>query len=134
MAAAAFAVAPGGYRMRVTVRDSASGRTQTAETAVAAYAARPRASDLLLAYAIRRAQPGDTLAAAGEVRKGELFIATSPDVRLSPTHAALAYYCELYRDSAATLAWRLQGAAPDGRALLTTPWSQTPSGTRGGLL
>src|SRR6267154_373347 len=44
----AFALAPGSYTIRVTVRDSASGRTQTAATAVAAYAARPRASDLLL--------------------------------------------------------------------------------------
>jgi len=130
----AFALAPGSYTIRVTVRDSASGRTQTAETAVVAYAGRPAASDLLVAYAIRRAQPGDTLAAAGEVRKGELFIATSPDVRLSPTHAALAYYCEVYRDSAATLPWRLQVVTPDGRALITTAPSQTALGTGGGVL
>jgi GWxTD domain-containing protein len=130
----AFALAPGSYTIRVTVRDSASGRTQTAETAVAAYAARPPASDLLVAYGIRRAQPGDTLAAAGEVRKGDLFIATSPDVRLSPTHAALAYYCEVYRDSAVTLPWRLQVVTPDGRALLTTTPSQTALGAGGGVL
>ena len=130
----AFALAPGAYTIRVSVRDSASGRTQTAETAVAAYAARPPASDLLLAYGIRRVQPGDTLATAGEVRKGDLFIATSPDVRLSPTHAALAYYCEVYRDSAGTLPWRLQVVTPDGRALLTTAPSQTALGAGGGVL
>jgi len=130
----AFALAPGSYTIRVTVRDSASGRTQTAETAVAAYAVRPPASDLLMAYGIRRAQPGDTLAAAGEVRKGDLFIATSPDVRLSPTHASLAYYCEVYRDSAVTLPWRLQVVTPDGRALLTTSPSQTALGAGGGVL
>jgi GWxTD domain-containing protein len=126
----AFALAPGNYSIRVTVRDSATGRTQTAQTAVVAYVGRPAASDLLLAYGIRRAQPGDTVAAAGEVRKGELFIATSPDVRLSPTHAALAYYC----DSAVTLPWRLQVVTADGRALISTPPAQTPIGAGGGVL
>lgn len=129
-----MALAPGTYTIRVSVRDSASGRTQTAETAVVAFAARPAASDLLLAYGIRRGQPGDTLPAAGEVRKGELFIATSPDVRLSPTHAALAYYCEVYHDSAVTLPWHLQVVTPDGRALLSTPASQTALGAGGGVL
>lgn len=130
----AFALAPGNYTIRVTVRDSASGRTQTAATAVAAFAGRPAASDLLVAYAIRQAQPGDTLAAAGEVRKGDLFIATSTDVRLSPMHAALAYYCEVYRDSAVTLPWRLQVVTPDGRAMVTTPPAQTAIGAGGGVL
>ncbi len=129
-----MALAPGSYTIRVSVRDSASGRTQTAETPVVAFARRPAASDLLLAYGIRQAQPGDTLAAAGEVRKGELFIATSPDVRLSPMHAALAYYCEVYRDSAATLPWHLQVVTPDGRALLTTAPAQTAIGAGGGVL
>lgn len=129
-----MALAPGTYTIRVSVRDSASGRTQTAETAVAAFATRPAASDLLLAYGIRRAQPGDTLGAAGEVRKGELFIATSPDVRLSPTHATLAYYCEVYRDSAVTLPWRLQVVTPDGRALITTAPAQTAMAAGGGVL
>src|SRR5690349_19630930 len=83
----AFALAPGSYTIRVSVRDSASGRSQAAAASVAAYGGRPAASDLLLAYGVRRAQPGDTLPAAGEVSKGEYFIATSPDLRLTPLHA-----------------------------------------------
>ena len=130
----AFALAPGSYTIRVSVRDSASGRTQAAQTAVAAYGGRPAASDLLLAYSVRRAQAGDTLAAAGEVRKGEFFIATSPDLRLTPVHAALSYYCEMYRDSATALPWRLQVIGDDGRALLTTAPVATPIGAGGGVL
>ncbi len=129
-----MALAPGTYTIRASVRDSASGRTQAVQTSVVAFAARPAASDLLLAYGVRRAQPGDTQPAAGEVRKGELFIATSPDVRLSPTHAALAYYCEVYRDSAVALPWRLQVVTPDGRALLSTAPAQTAIGAGGGVL
>ena len=129
-----MALAPGRYTIRVSVKDSASGRTQTAEASVQAFAGRPAASDLLLAYGVRRAQPGDTVPAAGEVRKGELFIATSPDVRLSPTHAALAYYCEVYRDSAVVLPSRLQVVTPDGRALVTIPAAPTALGAGGGIL
>jgi GWxTD domain-containing protein len=134
MESLAFALAPGDYTIRVTVRDSASGRAQSAETPLAAYAGRPGASDLLLAYGIRRGQPGDTAPAPGEVRKGDLFIAASADLRLSPTHATVAYYCEVYRDSAANLPSRVQVMTPDGRALMTTPAAQTPIASGGGVL
>jgi GWxTD domain-containing protein len=134
MESLAFALAPGDYTIRVTVRDSASGQAQSAETPVAAYAGRPGASDLLLAYSIRRGQPGDTAPAPGEVRKGDLFIAASADLRLSPTRAMVAYYCEVYRDSAATLPSHVQVVTPDGRALITTPPAQTPLAAGGGVL
>jgi len=134
MESLAFALAPGEYTIRVTVRDSASQRAQSAEAPVTAYAARPGASDLLLAYGVRRGQPGDTVPAPGEVRKGDLFITASADLRLSPLHATVAYYCEVYRDSAATLPWRLQVSGMDGRAVLTTAQSQTSVGAGGGVL
>jgi len=134
MESLAFALAPGDYTIRVTVRDSASGRVQSAETPLAAYPGRPGASDLLLAYGIRRGQPGDTVTAPGEVRKGDLFIAASADLRMSPTHATMADYCEVYRDSAATLPWNVQVVTADGRALITTPAAQTPVAAGGGVL
>ena len=129
-----FALAPGSYTIRVTVRDSASGHTQAAEAPVSAFAGRPDASDLLLAYGVRRAQPGDTTPAPGEVRKGDLFITASADMRLSPLHATVAYYCEVYRDSAATLPWRLQVLGADGHAVVTTAPSQTAVASGGGVL
>ena len=82
-----FSVAPGSYHIRVAVRDSASGRRKTADLAVGAYAARPAASDVLLAYRVRRGS--DTTAAPGEVRKGDLFITAAPDPMLTPSQAAL---------------------------------------------
>src|SRR5258708_4266324 len=125
---------PAGARAQEGRRGLRGGRSRSAETPLAAYPGRPGASDLLLAYGIRRGQPGDTVTAPGEVRKGDLFIAASADLRMSPTHATMAYYCEVYRDSAATLPWNVQVVTADGRALITTPAAQTPVAAGGGVL
>jgi GWxTD domain-containing protein len=117
-----FTVDSGAYEIRVTVTDSASGREAAATLPVRGFAARPGASDLLLAPAIRRATGGapDTAAGPGELRKGELLITAGPDVSLSPTRAELFYYCEVYRDSAAQVPWALRVRAAGGRPVLTT--------------
>jgi len=128
-----FSVAPGSYHVRVAVRDSASGRRKTADLAVGAYAARPAASDVLLAYRVRRAGPTVTTAAPGEVRKGDLFITAAPDPMLTPSHAALSFYCEVYRDSG-TVAWLVRVLDHQGRSIVATQPAQAALGPGGGPL
>lgn len=129
-----FALAPGSYELRVAVRDSASGRQDSVVVPVAAFDARPAASDLLLADGIRRAPPGDTLAGPGEVRKGELLIASGPEVVLVPSRATLFYYCEVYADSAETVPWSLRVVGQDGRAVVSTAAVESRLGAGGGSL
>jgi GWxTD domain-containing protein len=128
----AFAVAPGSYGVQVTVEDSGSGLHEAIELPVTAFGARPRASDLLLAYEIRRATGGDTLSRASEVRKGDLFISTAPSLTLTPERSVLSYYCEAYQDSAGPVSWLVRVVGSDGRTIVTTPAAQTGVGAGGG--
>lgn len=131
-----FTVDTGVYEIRVTVKDSASGGTAAARLPVRGFAARPRASDLLLASAIRRtgATASDTMAGAGELRKGELLITAGPDVTLSPTRAELFYYCEVYRDSAGQVPWALRVREENGRAVVTTAATNATIAAGGGVV
>jgi len=129
-----FTVDSGAYEIRVAVRDSASGRQSAATLAVRSYSTRPRASDLLLAPAIRRAVAGDTAAGPGELRKGSLLITAGPDVTLSLTRAELFYYCEVYRDSASQVPWALQVRTADGRAVVTTAATAAAIEAGGGVV
>ena len=132
----AFAVAPGKYDVRIAVVDSGSGATETVDLPVTGFAARPGASDLLLAYGIRAAGAagGDTVAAAGEVRQGDLFITSAPDLALTPSHPLLWYYCEVYRDSAGPVPWlvRVREGGANGRLVVSTPPARTAVGSGGG--
>ncbi|HUL01977.1 MAG TPA: GWxTD domain-containing protein [Gemmatimonadales bacterium] len=128
----AFAVAPGSYTVSIAVQDSASGMREAVELPLTGFAARPQASDLLLAYGIRTGRTGDTLTGAGEVRKGNLFIESAPDLALTPTHAALWYYCEVYRDSAGTVPWMLRVVGSDGHAIVASPTTTTAIAAGGG--
>jgi len=129
-----FALGPGAYEVRVSVKDSASGRQVATSVAVASFAARPAASDLLVAYNIRRTESGDTLAGPGELRKGALLITTGPDLVLTPTQSKLYYYCEVYQDSAGNVPWTLRVLSADGRSVVTTPRAETPVAAGGGLV
>lgn len=129
-----FTVDSGTYEIRVTVKDSASGRKVGATLPVRGFASRPRASDLLLAPAIRRATAPDTTAGPGELRKGELLITAGPDVTLSPSRAELFYYCEVYRDSAGEVLWALRVREAGGRPLVTTAVSVAAIGAGGGVI
>jgi GWxTD domain-containing protein len=130
----AFAVAPGTYTVSIAVQDSASGVRETVELPVTGFAGRTPASDLLLAYGIRQGGAGDTLAGAGEVRKGNLFIESAPDLALTPIQAALWYYCEVYRDSAASVPWVLRVIGANGRAIVTSPPTTTAVAAGGGRI
>jgi GWxTD domain-containing protein len=108
-----FAVNPGGYTIEVAVTDSASGRVTRAQTGVQGFATRPPASDLLLATGMRAAVgPEDTVAAAGELRKGSVFLRATPWPALTPQDATLGYYLELYgtEGDTAVLKFEVRGA------------------------
>jgi GWxTD domain-containing protein len=108
-----FAARPGRYGIEVAVTDSASGRLRQLHAGVTAYAARPHASDLLVAGAVRRAGAGDTTPRSGELRKGALFLETSGWPVATPEHAQLGYYLELYaqRPETASVAAQVLDAA-----------------------
>lgn len=129
-----FSVDSGAYEIRVAVRDSATGRQAAAALPVRGFAARPQASDLLLAPAIRRAAAPDTAAGPGELRKGELLITAGPDVTLSLTRAELFYYCEVYRDSAGEVPWALRVREAGGRPVVTTAVSTATIAAGGGVI
>ena len=130
-----LALAPGVYRVQVVVKDSATGRQETAQVQVVAYAARPAASDLLLAYSIRRrAFPADTEPESGEVRKGDFFIATTPDVALTPSRATLSYYEEVYRDGSVAVPWRLRVVGANDRIIVSTQATEAALASGGGAI
>ncbi len=130
-----LALAPGVYNVQIVVKDSATGRQETAQVQVTAYGARPAASDLLLAYSIRRrASPTDTEPASGEVRKGDFFIATTPDVALTPSRATLSYYEEVYRDVSVAVPWRLRVIGTDNRTIVSTQPVEAALASGGGSI
>jgi GWxTD domain-containing protein len=129
-----FAVAPGSYDVQIAVQDSGSGTRETLDLPVKGFGARPGASDLLLAYGIRHAGAADTATGAGELRKGELFIASAPDLALTPDRAVLWYYCEVYRDSAGTVPWLVRVLGADGRLLVATPSTRSAVSAGGGRI
>jgi GWxTD domain-containing protein len=129
-----FAVAPGTYDVRIAVQDSGSGTRDTVDLPVTGFGARPQASDLQLAYGIRHASVGDTITGAGELRKGDLFIASAPDLTLTPDRSVLWYYCEVYRDSAGTVSWLVRVIGADDRPLLTTRPTHSAVNAGGGRI
>lgn len=98
-----FSAPAGSYRLEVTVTDSASGRVTRAESVVAAFGGSPLVSDVLLSSGVRRGAAGDTATAAGEIRKGALFITAATRPVLTPTQAKLFYYVELYPRATVTV-------------------------------
>ena len=97
-----FAARPGRYAIDVAVVDSASGQVRRQRAEVAGYSQRPRASDLLLAGAVRQAGVGDTSPRSGEIRKGALFLESPGWPVATPERAQLGYYLELYAQRAET--------------------------------
>jgi GWxTD domain-containing protein len=130
----AFAVTPGSYTVSIAVQDSASGFRQTVNLPLTGFGSRPRASDLLLAYGIRRVTGSDTLTGAGEVRKGGLFIESAPDLTLTPNRAVLWYYCEVYSDSAASIPWEVRVLGSDGRVVVASQPTRTAVAAGGGTI
>jgi GWxTD domain-containing protein len=128
-----FAAQPGQYTVDVSVTDSASGRVTRQTGTITAYAASPRASDLVLATGMRRAGgAADTAPRPGEIRKGAVFLVAAGRPVLTPQTARLGYYVEVYSAQAETVTVTLRVLKPDAQALVTVPPQQVPIGAGGG--
>ena len=53
---------------------------------------------------------------------------------LTPSQAALSFYCEVYRDSARTVSWLVRVLDPQGRSIVATQPAQAALGPGGGPL
>lgn len=129
-----FLVVPGRYMLRVDVADSASGRSITSELPVEGFQAAPRVSDLLLAPNIRPAERGDTMPAAGEIRRGRLLVTGSAELLLTPLRSKAYYLLELYSASPDSARITMSVKDSTGKAIVNTPPSVTPVPAGGGML
>lgn len=132
-----FAASPGRYTVEVAVHDSATGRITRAQLPLTAFAARPGASDVLLATGMRQASGAgaDTTRRPGELRKGGVIIEAAVRPLLTPSQASLGYYLEWYGRglAAETAAVSVRVLKGDGTALVTTPAQQVPFDAGGGV-
>ena len=129
-----FAAAPGRYRVLVRVAPD-SGRALELATVVTAYAARPLASDLLLATSAREAADTST-PAPGEIRRGRYVLRTAPVPHLTFAEAGLTYYTELYPWPGFTggeTRLTLEVLSEAGRPVIRAVPQQLRIGARGGV-
>lgn len=96
------------YRIKVSVRDSVSGRSTSAETEVHEFAQRPLLSDLLLASQMRIAASGDTVVLPGEFARGNVRFVTTPMLTLDALTPNLAFLLEAYTGIEASATTRLE--------------------------
>lgn len=130
-----FAAQPGAYTIEVAVHDSATGRITRAQVPLAAFAARPAASDVQLVTGLRAATGGDTTRASGELRKGGVILEAAVRPLLTPNQASIGYYLEWYGRGlvAETAAVSVRVLKADGTALVTTAPQQVPFEAGGGV-
>ncbi len=95
-----FNVAPGTYNLTVAVRDSVSGKQLESTVPVEAYGTRPDASDLMLASAMRTADPQDSVPRPGEMRRGNTLFAPAAQLRLNTLRTEAFYILEAYNEGA----------------------------------
>ena len=128
-----FAVQAGRYTLGVVVTDSASGRRSTADVTVDAYGDGPAVSDLLLTTGIRAAEGSDTVPRAGEVRKGRLLLQVAAPPVLTPQHAELGYYLEVYAPQPDTATVSLRVLRGDGSQVVAIRPQQVALEQGGGV-
>jgi GWxTD domain-containing protein len=131
-----FEVAPGSYKLDVTVQDSVSSRQASASTEVKGYAADPGASDLLLSPEMRVASAQDSMPRPGELRRGNMLITAVAMLRLTPLRTNAFYLLEAYsssqRDEAGSMAVAVVDAG--GKTLLQTQPASINVAPGGGVL
>jgi GWxTD domain-containing protein len=124
----------GKYLIRVSVKDSVSGKVSTTETALDAFGASPGVSDLLLANAMRRAAPGDTLLAPGEFSHGNYRFMTSPELQLDPINPVLSYLLEAYSDVETESSAIIEVLDAGGKSIYKLPPSRQKIPAGGGVI
>jgi GWxTD domain-containing protein len=116
-----FSLAPGRYRLDVTVEDSVSGHKAQSAVDLEGFATEPAASDLLLSPSIRSATPTDSVPRPAELRWGEMLVTAAARLQLTPLRAVAYYLLEAYADKelVGTLSFRVTDSAQ--AVLLRTP-------------
>jgi GWxTD domain-containing protein len=121
-----FAIAPGTYRVEVTVEDSVSGQKSQASAEVQGYPAIPPASDLLLSPAMRVADANDTVPRSGEMRVGSTLLVPATVLKLTPLRPKVFYFLEAYTSSAQEQAGTMQVAVLGSNGASITETSPAP--------
>lgn len=121
-----FAIAPGTYRVEVTVEDSVSGQKSQASAEVQGYPAIPPASDLLLSPAMRVADANDTVPRSGEMRVGSTLLVPATMLKLTPLRPKVFYFLEAYTSSAQEQAGTMQVAVLGSNGASITETSPAP--------
>lgn len=129
-----FRVAPGRYSLEVTVTDSATGLVTRGRTTFAGYKGGIGASDLLLGTGLRApSSAADTVARAGEIFNGALFIQTSGAPTLTPTQTQLSYYLELYPGRAESLSVNARVLDAGGKQIIAAQPQKLGIAASGGI-
>jgi GWxTD domain-containing protein len=129
-----FSLAPGRYRLTVTVQDSVSGHQAEAATDLEGFATEPPASDLLLSPSIRMATPTDSMPRPAELRWGEVLVTAAAKLELTPLRSVAYYLIEAYADQnvAGTLSFRVTDSTQ--KVLLQTAVEKVQVPPGGGVL
>jgi GWxTD domain-containing protein len=129
-----FSVAPGRYRLDVTVQDSVSGRVADSGVELEGFAGTPAASDLLLSPQIRPASTGDTVPRPAELRWGRMLVTAAARLDLTPLRPMAYYLLEAYcpEEESGTLGLKVTDSA--GKALITTAETRVQVPAGGGVL
>jgi GWxTD domain-containing protein len=130
----AFSAAPGSYRVRVRLTPE-TGTPVERVANIAAFAAQPPVSDLLLSSSVRQAASDSEALAPGEIRRAGLVMRTAPAPKLTPSEAVLSWYAELYPRRATAASGQLEasviGAA--GNTIVRAPAQPISVAATGGV-
>jgi len=91
-----FLVAPGRYRIAVTITDSVSGRDFAAATEVQGYRGSPAVSDLLLSPEMREVGAADSLPEPGKIQIGNTVVTAAAEALITPLRSNIHYLFEAY--------------------------------------
>lgn len=129
-----FPVTPGRYEIEVGVTDSASGKRLVSAVTVEGFRSEPNVSDLLLAPMIRPSGASDTAPAPGEIRRGNLLITGSAELRITPLRSKLFYLLETYNASEDSARLAISVTDTSGKAVVSTAPALRPVPAGGGML
>jgi len=129
-----FSLAPGRFRLDVTVEDSVSGQQMASNVDLVGYKESPGASDLMLSPAMRPVTGSDTLPKPGERQWGNTWVTTATRLRLTPLRARAFYLLEAYADSDEPGTMSVSVSDTSGKALIKTPATPVQVAAGGSIL
>jgi GWxTD domain-containing protein len=129
-----FSLAPGRYRVAVSVEDSVSGRRNESALDLEGYRTSPPASDLLLSPQIRSATASDTVPGTAELRWGGMLVTAAARLELTPLRPEAFYLLEAYAARQDSGTMNLKVTDSTGRVMVKTPTTKVQVPAGGGVL